>query len=365
MRRLRWPFEPPHCPNPDCRFHRKSRGWRFKRFGFFPRKTAPRRVQRYRCSRCARTFSAQTFSPTYWLKKTRLLQEVWEGLVACSAYRQMARRHGVSPSTIQTHTIRLGRHAKLFQAKHPPPLPPKEACAADGFESFAHSQYHPCHLNLAVGCESHFVYAFTFSPMRRKGRMTPAQKARREELEARYGRPDPKAIEKGMADLMRMLAPEGGVLRIHTDEHPAYPRAFRGLEGITIHHSRTSSKQLRNALNPLFAVNRADSLTRHSGANHKRETIAFSKRDQSLIERHAVTQVWENFQKSRSEKLRDETPAQALGLVDHKLTTAEILAERLFPTRIALPEVIQRYYERRVMTRGRRCAAPPVYRYLS
>ena len=365
MRRLRWPFEPPHCPNPGCRFHRNSRGWRFKRFGFFPRKTAPRRVQRYRCSRCTRTFSAQTFSPTYWLKKTGLLKEVWEGLVACSGFRQMARRHGVSPATIQTHTIRLARHAMLFQRKHRPPLPPREDCAADGFESFAHSQYSPCHLNLAVGCDSGFLYAFTFAELRRKGRMTPAQKARREELEARYGRPDPKAIEKSMAELMTMLAPEGGALRIRTDEHPAYPRAFRRLEGITITHSVTSSKQLRNAQNPLFVVNRVDGLTRHSCANQKRETIAFSKRDQSLIERHAVTQVWLNFQKSRSEKRRDETPAQVLGLVDHKLTTAEILAERLFPTRIALPPVVRHYYERRVMTRARRCAAPPVYRYLS
>ena len=69
--------------------------------------------------------------------------------------------------------------------------------------------------------------------------------------------------------------------------------------------------------------------------------------------------VWVNFQKSRSEKRRDATPAQVLGLVDHKLRTVEIFAERLFPTRIALPERWRRYYERRIPTRGLRCAPPP------
>jgi len=363
MPRRRTRFEPPHCPNPACDFHRDSTGWRFKRFGFYPRKTAPHRIQRYRCSHCSRTFSAQTFSPTYWLKKTALLPEVWEGLVACSGFRQMARRHGVSPSTIQNHATRLARHALLFFAECMPALPPAEPCAVDGFESFEHSQFYPCHLNLAVGCESGFLYGFTHAELRRKGRMTPAQKKRRAELEALHGRPDPQAIEKAMAELIVLLAPMGGPLEIRSDEHPAYPRAFRRVEGVTIAHSVTSSKRARTPQNSLFEVNRDDNLIRHTSANHKRETIAFSKRLQSAIERLAVFMVWVDFQKSRSEKRQDETPAQVLGIVDHKLTTAEILAHRRFPTRVALPPAWQPYYERRVGTRARRCAAPPQVRY--
>jgi hypothetical protein len=37
------------------------------------------------------------------------------------------------------------------------------------------------------------------------------------------------------------------------------------------------------AQNPLFPVNLADLLLRHSSANHKRETIAFSKRRQGAM----------------------------------------------------------------------------------
>ena len=66
-------------------------------------------------------------------------------------------------------------------------------------------------------------------------------------------------------------------------------------------------------------------LVRHSGANHKRETIAFSKRRQAAVER--------------------------LGLRVGKLAAGELLRERLFPSRVELPRRLQRYYRREVPTR--------------
>jgi ATP-dependent Lon protease len=47
-----------------------------------------------------------------------------------------------------------------------------------------------------VGADSHFFYAFTDSELRRKGAMTAAQRERRAALEHRYGRPDPRSIER-------------------------------------------------------------------------------------------------------------------------------------------------------------------------
>jgi hypothetical protein len=233
----------------------------------------------------------------------------------------------------------------------------------DGFESFEHSQYYPFHANLAVGAESHFLYAFTEAELRRKGRMTPFQKQRRAALEARHGRPDPKALEKAMAELVRLVAPPGTPVSLRSDEHPAYPRAFRRVGDVLIEHRVTPSRQARTTRNPLFPVNRMDLLLRHSSANHKRETIAFSKRRQGAMERLAVFAVWVNFQKSRSEKRQDETPAQVLGLADRRLSTREILQPRLFPTRIRLPEPWRPLYEGRIPTRARHCAPLRSRRY--
>ncbi len=181
--------------------------------------------------------------------------------------------------------------------------------------------------------------------------MTAWQRRRREELEQLHGRPDPRSIEKEMSELVALVVPEGTEATLCSDEHPAYPRAFRRLADRRIRHEVTSSRERRTTRNPLFPVNLLDLLIRHSGANHKRETIAFSKRRQGACERLAILQVWRNYVKAFSEKTQGRTPAQRLGVLAEKLTFADILARRLFPGRIQLPARIQRYYDRDVVTR--------------
>ena len=344
-------FRPPCCPNPGCTFHGFSRGWRYRRAGSFQRLRAPRTVPRFQCSHCRRSFSSQTFSTTYWLKRPELLHPTWDALLACAGYRQIARIQHCSPTTVMTHAERLGRHALLFLEKHRPKAAPVEPVVVDGFESFEFSQFHPLHLNLAIGAHTHFFYAFTDAELRRKGRMSTAQKRKRRCLEFRFGRPHPRAIEHGMAALLSLVAPPGSQIEIRSDEHPAYPRAWRRVPRVAVRHIATPSKQARTARNPLFPVNRADLWLRHSGANHKRETIAFSKRRASVIERCAMLSVYLSYQKSFSEKKQDATPAQRLGIMRTKLHTREVLAKRLFPSHIALPTPWKRYYRRDVVTR--------------
>ena len=345
-------FEPPFCPHPDCVFHRRSRGWRYLRWGHF-RRTCPRvrLVPRFRCTHCRRTFSQATFQTTYWLRRPELLATICERHQAGSGLRQIARSLGCSPTTVITHLARLGRHSLLYLAAHRPRGAPAEPLVIDGFESFAFSQYYPLHVNLAVGAESHFVYGFTESELRRKGRMTSAQKARRAHQEARHGRPDPRSIEVGIRALLEMVVPEGGRAVIRSDEHRAYPRAIGSLRDRRLVHEVTSSKAARTTGTPLFPVNRQDLMLRHCGANHRRETIAFSKLRAGVIERAALQAVWMSFMKSFSEKKQDATPAQRLGLRGDRLTLREFLRERLFVGQLDLPAVWRRYYERRVVTR--------------
>ena len=103
------PFVPPHCPRRDCRFHRCADGWRWIRYGFFVRRCQPRCIPRFRCGACGVTFSSQTFSTTYYLKRPELLIPIAYRMVACSGYRQIAREARCSPSTVMNQVIRLGR----------------------------------------------------------------------------------------------------------------------------------------------------------------------------------------------------------------------------------------------------------------
>jgi hypothetical protein len=181
--------------------------------------------------------------------------------------------------------------------------------------------------------------------------MTPRQVRRRRALELRFGRPDPRATERDVADLLALLAPHPQALTLHTDEHQSYPRAFARLSHLQVDHRTISSRAARTSRNPLFEVNLLDLLIRHCGANHKRETIAFSKRRQSAVDRLAVFLVWRNYLKCFSERKRDATPAMRLGLLQRPLTVAELLAERRFPSHAALPSRWAEYYWRSVPTR--------------
>jgi transposase-like protein len=343
---------PPFCPNPGCPHHHSTDGWRWKRIGFFRRQRAPRNVQRYLCLRCRRAFSDQTFSVSYWLRRPELLPTVFLRILACSSYRQIAVELAVSPSTTARHAERLGRHCLLFQQLFRDRATPDEPLVIDGFESFEYSQYFPCHFNLAVGQRSQFFHAFTDAELRRKGAMTDYQKQRRRELEATLGRPDPRAIEKEVAALLGLIPATDAPLELHSDDHRAYPRALRRLPQRAFRHLVTSSKKRRDARNPLFAVNWLDLLIRHGSSNHKRETIAFSKRRQNAAEKLAILQVWRNFIRPLTVKRRQPPPAVQIGLIRRALSVAEVLARRLFPSRVRLPERLAVYYRRETRTRA-------------
>jgi hypothetical protein len=309
-------------------------------------------IPRFRCCRCRRTFSSQSFSTTYYLKRPALQEPIFHRLLACSGYRQIAREARCAHSTVAGQAARLGRHALLVLAEQRPDGPVAEPLVVDGFESFAFSQYQPLHLNLVVGANSHYVEAFTCSALRRKGRMTARQLRRRARLEAAHGRPDPRAIERGMAAALLLAAPRPQPLTVRSDEHPAYPRALRRLAGHRIRHECTPSVQARTSGNPLFPVNLMDLLLRHNSANHKRETIAFSKRHQAVVERAALLVLWRNFSKPFSENHGGGTPAMRRGLCATPLSVRQLLGERRFPGVIGLPEPWQGYYRRLVPTAG-------------
>ena len=351
-------FIPPFCPRRRCKQHTSKTGFRWVRYGTYATQGSTVRIQRYRCLHCRRTFSATAFTNTYYAKRPELLIPLGYRMVACSGFRQMAREMRCAASTLMRQAARIGRQGLLRMAEMLPKGPIEEPLVVDGFESFSYSQYHPCYVNIAVGATSHHTYAFTFSALRRKGRMSKHQKRRRTRIEAEHGRPDPRAIELGTAALLRIACNVPQSIVLSTDEHQAYPRAFRRLKDLDITHEMTPSVQARTSGNPLFPVNLVDGLIRHNSANHKRETIAFSKHAQGLIERVAWLLVWRNCCKPFSENHGGGTPAMRVGLMEHPLSVEELLRWRKFPKRLPVPEEWKRYYDRLEHAPGTQRARP-------
>jgi transposase-like protein len=361
MRELPICPRPPFCPNPDCDFHRNPSGWLYKKKGHYLRDVNPRRIQRYLCQRCGRSFSTQTFSPSYWLKRPDVLRQLFYRVLGCSALRQIAPEFEVSHTTVLRQVDRLGRHCLLFHEQRRPGQP-AETLVLDGLRSFESGQYWPYDANLLVGT-SHYVYGFNDAELRRSGTMKPAQRRKRAELERRFGRPDPQATRKAVQELVRRVVPPKHPLELWSDEHASYPRAIGRLRNLEIRHRTISSRASRTARNPLFPANLAELLLRHTGANHKRETIAFSKRRQGAMYRMAIWAVWRNYVKSRSERRQDETPAQLLGITSRKLTVRDVLGWRLFASRTQLSGWLRTCYERRIPTRRVPRSTPHQLRY--
>jgi transposase-like protein len=347
------PFTPPHCPNDKCHFHSALRvEWRYKRIGYHWSHCQRKRIPRFLCLSCRRSFSTQTFATSYWLKRPDILPQLLTKTVGCMANRQIARDLRVAPSTVDGQLARLGRHCLLYHTLQMRDARPVSNAVIDGLVTFEHSQYWPFHHHLAVEDGSDLIVYFTDSEVRRSGSMTPAQKCKRERLEQQYGRPDPQAVLKDVTHLLEVVAGSQRELTVMSDEHKAYPRAIRQL-ACRVRHLVTSSRARRDASNRLFPVNAADCLIRHSSANHKRETIAWSKRRQASSERLAVFVVWRNYMKGRREKVRGSpTPAQARGQMDHRVDVVELLSRRLFVSQIPLPAQWAEYYWRRVRTRA-------------
>ena len=348
--------KPPFCPNPDCNSHAHPTTWRYKKKGYYERIASPQRIQRYICRSCHRNFSSQTFSSTYWLHHPELLRPTFFRSLACSGLRQITQETGTSHTTVARYFARIGRLCLLLHERLRPEYP-NEALVLDGFRTTESGHYWPFDLNLLVGSESHFVYGFNEAPLRRSGVMRPGQKRHYARLERKHGRPHPQATRDAVRELVGRVVPRGARVTLHSDEHRAYPVALRALTDRTIEHKTTSSKARRSAANPLFPVNLADLLLRHTSANHKRETIAFSKRRQNACYRAAIWMVWRNYIKSFSERKRDAPPAVRMGLLHSRLTVDDVLREREFPWRRKLTGWVEECYFGRIPTRSiARCA---------
>ena len=329
------------------------------RRGFHQRRSG--RLQRFQCLTCSRTFTKQTFSVTYFLKRPELLLPVAAGLVAGSAHRQLARSLRCAPSTVTRLSARLGRCAMLFHCDALARLTERltEPICHDDFETFEGTQDAPFAIATAVGARSWFVYGLSPSVHRRAGRVSPSQRRRLESRPERRYENDALRAAMRTLDLLLPLVPTGQRLVLRADDKPAYGRAVHAHpENHRIHLEtfanpergpkgapRSAAARARDAA--LFPGDNLHMLMRHSTAHHRRETIAITRRLNAGMERAAVLQVWRNFVKSRRERRpRAGTPAMMLGLATRPLRWRDVLRRRLFFGHYRLPEPWPELYRR-------------------
>ena len=345
-------FQPSFCPRRECSEHRRTvPGYRFRRHGLYASRRRSR-VPRFVCLTCRRTFSRQTFAVSYYGKRPELIRPVAAGLVAGSAHRQLARSLGCAPSTVTRLAARLGRHAMLLLGRALGELEGRveEPFVLDHFETFEFTQDCPFGVATAVGSRSWFVYGLDPAPHGRTGRRSADQALRLRARPRRSSRggylgstrrtlaslvclvgPDRRVVVRGdgHAAYDRAAAPHREAGRLVLERYPNPPRGPRGAP-------RSLEARVRDRA--MFPVDLLHKILRHTLAHQRRETIAFGRRLNAVMERMFLAAVWRNFVKKRSERRPEpRTPAMHLGLTDAPWTWKRVVARRLFFDRLRLP----------------------------
>ena len=358
-------FQPPFCPHPECPEHRRtSPGYRFRRHGVYASRRR-RRVPRFLCRTCRRTFSRQTFAVSYYRKRPELMRPVAAGLVAGSAHRQLARSLGCAPSTVTRLAARLGRHAILLLAHALSELggTVEEPFVLDHFETFEFTQDYPFGVATPVGAESWFVYGLDPAPHARTGPRSAPQQQRLEARPKREARGGYDGSARRTLKLLLSLGHPDRSVRIRADGHPAYDRAVARHDGVlrvTLERypnpprgpkGSPRSAAARGRDQAMFPVDLLHKILRHSLAHQRRQTLAFGRRLNAVLERLFLAAVWRNFVKRRSERCAEpRTPAMHLGLTDAPWSWGRLLSRRLFFHRHRLPEAWPSLYRRRWTT---------------
>jgi transposase-like protein len=280
-------FIPPHCPNPDCEHYDSPtvQDW-YRSIGQYSTKTFGT-VPRFKCRSCRLGFSKQTFSIDYYAKRLLDYSYIYHKINDGAGLRKIGRDLHASCDSITNRINRMARNATLANRQIVNLLPLQEDLVLDGLQNFCNSQFFPDNYTIAVGKDSQFVYECDYATIQRAGRMTTAQKKRREELEKHF-RASRQSIEKSFTRVLRsisMKAPKREIpLILYTDEKSDYRRSMwndkqireKMFSGQWRHHM-TNSKVGRNTRNPLFSVNYMDREIRKDMASQTRETVQFPR----------------------------------------------------------------------------------------
>ena len=302
--------KPLFCTNPACHYHhpRNCTGhiWYAPHGTFFTK--ARGIIYRFHCIRCNKTFSTQSFSLHYWTHSTTDYLALARALTSSSGLLQYCRHNKVSYRVLQNRIRHLARNCLALMDTVLHELCLKEHLAFDGLESFIRSQMFPTNINILAGSDSQFLYAFTCSILRRKGRKTEKQKAQMEMIDQLW-KPVKGAVKTEIITLFEALQEQistaarvNRLLILYSDKHKAYRPAIEAvpelkacLSGGTLKHEQLSSTLPRTVRMKLFPVNYIDRNIRKDMGEHCRETVKQGREINCQLERMAVFQVMHNF----------------------------------------------------------------------
>jgi len=262
------------------------------RKGYYFRFSDSRRISRFQCLLCKRTFSQASFSSCFGQKKRRVNEPLRKLLAANATHRGAARILGISRHTIAKKALFLGIQAKRwndnFLRRRTSKVPISEI-QFDEMESIERSKCLPVSIPLVVETKTNLILGFRVCSMPAKGHL--AEISRR-----KYGyRSDERA--QAAHDLFTEIKPYlSSSLEIRSDENPKYPswirphfakakhRKYKGRRGCVVGQGELK----RGGYDPLFSLNHTAAMLRAHVSRLFRRTWNTTKKKDRLATHIAI-----------------------------------------------------------------------------
>lgn len=324
---------PRFCPRSDCPSHSTSgprQPFRFRQHGSYERRCDRRRVYRFLCLTCSRTFSSQTFRVDYRLKRPELLARFFADRVSKVTHRQSARIHGCARRTEERHFRRLREHCRDFHQARLAEIVRRGGLGRefllDELETYQeHRLKKPVTVPVLIERESGFVLDFRVGtlPARKSAGLDPRERRRRKSQS--------KQRVQAVFERLRELLPDGRRIVVITDQKATYVPILKRLFGARCTHERISAKRERNLFNPLFKINHTFARLRDGISRLVRETWAAAKKRRPLAGHLAIWTCYRNYIRGRINREPRDTPAMWLGLESSQWSVDRLLSKRVFP----------------------------------
>ena len=287
------------CPFSECSGLASQR---IVRKGYFYRSSDSKRVPRFFCQNCRRSFSSASFSPCFLQKKRGVNHAVAALLDSCGSQRRTARLLKLDLKTVARKLLFMaGRariHQKIFQASLEHQI---EAVQFDEMESSEATKCKPLSIALAVCAKSRKILAYRVCSMPAHGQLS--EKARK-----KYGfRADRRraAALSLFSEIAPLLHPN---ITLTTDEKPQYSSWIRQSLGHIKHKTTkgrrgcsTGQGELKKiGFDPLFALNHTAAMLRANINRLVRRTWCTTKRQDRLSDHIALYVHYHNTVLTRS-----------------------------------------------------------------
>lgn len=279
-------------------------------FGTFHRRCDSRKIQRFRCLLCRRTFSNATRQSCYRQRKRKVNEPLRRLLCSGVSLRRSAKLLHLSRRTVARKLIFLGLKSREFFDRYSREnLLSCQEVEFDDLETFEHTKLKPLSITLMVQAQSRRILGFTVAQMPAKGLLAALSLKK-------YGyRADKRQIKRAkLFEALKPLVDERALIR--SDQNPHYPILVKRFFPQGVHQSFESRRgcvvgqgELKKiGFDPLFSLNHTCAMLRANINRLFRRTWCTTKKSERLADHIAIYVNYHN--EMIDEQLRKKAKSQ-------------------------------------------------------